>query len=336
MKIKCGILVLFIGILCGFTSYNIDISPPMGINQNVIRHHFYSLSYLKEFKQAEWVAYQITDSTAFGNYPRENNFKEDKKTNDITLKPFYAHSGYDRGHLCPAGSMAFSSIAMSESFFMTNMSPQVPGFNRGIWKKLESQVRTWGYENHQIFVVTGPVLTTFIDTIGAIPVPQYYYKVVLDYHEPELKAIGLLLENKSSSLPLTEFIVSIDSIELLTGIDFYSNLPDSLEIILEQKSDPELWSWKPIKVKTTKSTASTYSCIATTKSGNQCTRSVVDSNSYCWQHTPTPMKQMVWVCGKSKIYHTSNTHSALKRCKTGIKELTLAEALSLGLRKCKD
>jgi endonuclease G len=336
MKNTITFILLLVWSLFGFSQITTSNNLPLGRNELIIEHSYYSLSYLSKYKQAEWVAYQISDSTAFGGYQRENNFKEDDKTNDIALKPFYTHSGYDRGHLCPAGSMAFNSIAMSESFFMTNMSPQVPGFNRGVWKKLESQVRTWGYENQQIFVVTGPVLNSFIDTIGAIPVPQYYYKVVVDYHEPEIKAIALLLENKSSSLPLMEFVVSIDSIEVLTGIDFNPNLPDSLENILEQKSYPELWSWRPIKVKTAKTTTSSYQCIAQTKSGTQCTRNVADSNSYCWQHLPTKTEQMVWVCGKSKIYHTSNTHRGLKRCKSGIKELTLTEALSLGLRKCKD
>ena len=336
MKRTLIIILLQISFASGY-GQNVAVKTlPIGNNEQIINHYYYTLSYLSEYKQAEWVTYQITDSTAFGNQARANNFKEDEKANDIALKPYYAKSGYDRGHLCPAGSMAFNSVAMSESFFMTNMSPQVPGFNRGIWKRLESQVRTWGYENHEILVITGPVLTSFIDTIGEIPVPPYYYKVVLDYHEPELKAIALLLENKSSSLPLTEFVVSIDSIENLTGIDFYSNLPDSLEDILEQKSYPELWSWKPIQIKTAKTNNPTYQCIAQTESGNQCTRTIADRNGYCWQHIPTKTEQMVWVCGKSKIYHTSNTHAGLKRCKSGIREITLAEALSLGLRKCKD
>tara|TARA_R110002050_G_scaffold300786_1_gene472683 strand:- start:21249 stop:22262 length:1014 start_codon:yes stop_codon:yes gene_type:complete len=317
-------------------SQTTEVHNPIGKNELIITHQYYTVSYLNQYKQAEWVAYQITDSTAFGNQNRANSFKEDASAHDIPLKPYYVKSGYDRGHLCPAGSMAFNATAMTESFYMTNMSPQAPGFNRGIWKKLESQVRTWGYENKAVFVVTGPILTQFQDTIGQIPVPAYFYKVILDKQEPSLKAIAFILANTSSSLDLSSYVVSIDSVEYVTGIDFFASLPDSLENLLEQKSHPELWSWKPIQVTKTKSSTPLFSCIGLTKSGVQCSRTVTDSNGYCWQHQPKTTEQMVWVCGKSKIYHVSKDHGALKRCKSGIREITLTEALKLGLRMCKE
>ena len=328
-------LLLLVPILTSLGQSNTEKLLPIGVNKLIIEHQYYSLSYRSQYKQAEWVAYQISDSTAFGNQTRSNNFKEDSETKDGSLKPYYSKSGYDRGHLCPAGSMAFTSVAMSESFFMSNMSPQVPGFNRGIWKKLESQVRTWGYENKHVYVVTGPLLSQFIDTIGIIPVPKYYYKVILDYHEPELKAIGFILENKSSSRPLTQFAVSVDSVETLTGINFFSALPDSIENSLEQSYQASLWSWKPVKVKVAK-TKNSFQCVALTSTGNQCSRTVTDSNSFCWQHLPTATNQTVWICGKSKIYHVSPNHGALKRCKSGIRKISLNEALSNGLRECKE
>lgn len=321
----------------GFSQDTVSNILPIGKNELIITHTYYTLSFRTTYKQAEWVAYQISDSTAFGNQARTNNFKEDVNTKDVSLKPYYAKSGYDRGHLCPAGSMAFSPTSMSESFYMSNMSPQVPGFNRGIWEKLESQVRTWGYQNQHIYVVTGPILTQFIDSIGVIPVPKYYYKVVLDYQEPELKAIGFILENKSSKKALSQFSISIDSVEKVTGIDFFNELPDSLENELEAQFHNELWTWKPVKIKTIKTTNSTkhFQCIAITSSGNQCSRTIADSNSFCWQHQPKEPDQMVWVCGKSKIYHTSPNHGALKRCKSGIREIPLREAIENGFRACK-
>ena len=329
--------VVIIFAIFSFTSDTDQRFLPKGTKNQEITHQYYTASYVKEFKQSEWVAYEITTETAFGSTKRSNSFKEDKKANDVKLKPFYNKSGYDRGHLCPAGSMAFNSTAMKESFFMTNMSPQEPSFNRGIWKKLESQVRTWGYQNKHIYVVTGPILTEFQDTIGPIPVPKYFYKVVLDYTEPEFKAIGIIMENASSKLPLTHFVVSIDSVEKLTGINFFSELPDSLETVLESLSKPELWSWKPLKsVKQISNSSNTksFQCIATTGAGSQCSRTVLDSNSFCWQHQPS-IEIMVWVCGKSKIYHTSKTHSSLERCKSEVKEISLTKAIELGLRECK-
>ena len=89
----------------------------------------------------------------------------------------YTRSGYDRGHLAPAADMSFSVKTMSESFYMSNMSPQAPQFNRGIWSKLEKQVRHFATKEKRIVVVTGPILPVEKTiTIGAnkVTVPQYF------------------------------------------------------------------------------------------------------------------------------------------------------------------
>ena len=108
----------------------------------IVRHTYFVLSYNSIHKQANWVYYfpQLTNKT--NKTKRTNNFKEDTSVWAGSAKPSdYTKSGYDRGHLCPAGDMTLSVEAMSETFFMSNMSPQVPGFNRGIWKSVEDQVR---------------------------------------------------------------------------------------------------------------------------------------------------------------------------------------------------
>jgi endonuclease G len=96
--------------------------------------------------------------------------------------------------------MKRSYQTMSESFYLSNMSPQAPGFNRGIWSTLESYVRTWADENEEIYVVTGPVLTGTYSTIGPdqVSVPEYFYKAILDLKEPDVKGIGFILPNESS------------------------------------------------------------------------------------------------------------------------------------------
>ena len=112
------------------------------------------------------------------------------------------------------------------------MSPQVAGFNRGIWSSLESQVREWAIEYSKLYVVTGPIFKDNIDTIGVdrVTVPGYYYKVLYDGND---KMIGLILPNASSSKSLDQFVVTVDQIELETGIDFFSSLDDNLENQLE-------------------------------------------------------------------------------------------------------
>src|SRR5450759_1124712 len=94
------------------------------------------------------------------------NFKMDQLVTTISSKSSdYTKSGYDRGHLCPAADMGFNPVAMEESFFMSNISPQVPDFNRGLWKELEMTVRKWAIKEHKLYVVTGPV---FKDSKGSI------------------------------------------------------------------------------------------------------------------------------------------------------------------------
>src|SRR6056297_971888 len=112
------------------------------------------------------------------------------------------------------------------------MSPQEPGFNRGIWRSLESQVREWVVRDKALLVVTGPVLRDVeYKTIGEndVVVPRYYYKVLLDVTEPEVKGLGFLLPHASSSATLASFAVPIDEVEQITGIDFYHSLEDSIE-----------------------------------------------------------------------------------------------------------
>jgi endonuclease G len=178
---------------------------------------------------------------------RTNDFREDYKvtTGSASLSDFKG-SGYDRGHLAPAGDMKWSSTAMSESFYMSNMSPQKPGFNRGIWKKLESSVRNWADDNGEIYVVTGPILNEQFSTIGynGVSIPNYYYKVILDYKEPELKGIGFILLHEKSSSSLKSFAVSIDEVERRTGIDFYHLLPDEIENQIESTIDISKWSFR--------------------------------------------------------------------------------------------
>jgi endonuclease G, mitochondrial len=158
----------------------------------------------------------------------------------------YAGSGYDRGHLAPAADMGWSSIAMAESFYYSNMSPQVPAFNRGIWKRLEELVRTWAVDYNAVYIVTGPVLTNGLLTIGInkVSVPKYFYKVILEYNDQDIKGIAFILPNTGSGEPLQNYAVTIDSVEKFTGIDFFPKLPDDQERIIESTLSVNSWIWK--------------------------------------------------------------------------------------------
>ncbi len=248
-------LILFPSLLF---SQNIEL-PTTYSDDEIINHSYYTLSYNEHHEQANWVAYKLLKSMIeLGTYDRTDNFRPDYKIkNNSAQLEDYKGSGYDRGHLCPAGDMKLSYTAMSESFYMSNMSPQIPGFNRGIWKKLEGLVRNWAMDNGEIYIVTGPILTGNYPAIGSnqVSIPDYYYKVVLDYKEPEFKGIGFILPNEKSSSSLQSFILSIDEVESRTGIDFYHSLPDSIEEQIESNVNVADWSFNSSK---SYSSGSTY------------------------------------------------------------------------------
>lgn len=199
-----------------------------------LSHKDYTFDYSEEHEQSYWVAYLVELAEINGNTKRSDDYREDSlvSTGSATLDD-YRHSGFDRGHLAPAAVMKEDSLEMSESFYLTNISPQVAGFNRGIWKDLEELVRSWVREYGDMYVVTGPVLADKLRYIGKnrVSVPDYFYKII--YSPTYDLGVAFLLANKSSSKDLTSFIVTIDSVEALTGNDFFHKLTHSHQRDLE-------------------------------------------------------------------------------------------------------
>ena len=229
---------------------------PESTTGQVISHKHYTLSYSEEHEQAEWVAYKLTeDNLRKPRVQREKRFRQDELISTYSAKHNdYSHSGYTRGHLAPAGDMAFSKDAMRESFFMSNMSPQVKEFNGGIWRELEENVRNWAFDNDELYVVTGPVLNqeNIIKHIGynKVSVPNLFYKIILDLKQPEQKSIAFLMPNEKSIKKIDNYIVSIDEIEELTGINFFADfLTEEQEIELEKIGNASKWRFDPKKFK---------------------------------------------------------------------------------------
>lgn len=213
--------------------------------ENIVRHSGFSLSYSEEHEQAAWVAYVLSSKETEGKIPRSNNFREDPSIISGSAKlTDYKGSGYDRGHLAPAGDLKWSESSMKDSFYLSNMSPQVPGFNRDIWKRLEEWTRDQTMINGEIIVITGPVLTDGpYEEIGVsgVDIPKRYFKVLLDYTEPDIKAIGFIMENKTSKEDILNFAVSIDKVEEITGLDFLYLLEDKLENNIESELSLHMW-----------------------------------------------------------------------------------------------
>lgn len=211
----------------------------------VVAHQFYTLRYNETHEQAEWVAYTLQAKHLKGNHPRGDHFKVDPAVPTETAKPTdYAKSGYDRGHLAPAADFSYSAKAIDESFYMSNMSPQLPAFNRGMWKGLENKVRDWAIKKKELYIVSGPILKTHLRKIGQenrISIPKQFYKIVVNLDPKHPHAIAFLMPNEMCEGFYDDYRVSIDAIEALTQIDFFHKLPDDLEAYLEKSNTSDRW-----------------------------------------------------------------------------------------------
>ncbi len=240
-----AISVLFLSLLLSCkTIQNTLLEEPKykSSNGEYIKHYAYSLLYNEEYEQAHWVAYQLTSEELTPNFKRTDKFISDTAVvSGSASDQDYKGSGFDRGHLAPAADMVWSKQAMDESFYYSNICPQLAGFNRGIWKELEVQVRDWAREYGSVYITTGSICTASSQTIGEnqVSVPTGFYKTILVYNDSLQGGIGFVFPHEKCEGELADYAVSIDSVESLTGLNLYSELPNKIEKRIE--NSPSLW-----------------------------------------------------------------------------------------------
>jgi endonuclease G len=221
--------------------------PLTHTSDTILKYTGFDLGYNEQFEQAAWVAYVLSrEEIESGTVDRTDNFREDTSISTGSAAPAdYRGSGFDRGHLAPAGDMKWDELAMSQSFLMSNMSPQTPAFNRGIWRRLETKVRDWAVEKDSIYVITGPLFSPKDSLIGenGVGIPGFYFKVLVDLSPPDHDMIAFLLPNSGSSEELMTFSITVDSLEQLSAYDFFGGAPDQ-ELIrwLEARIEPGNWN----------------------------------------------------------------------------------------------
>ncbi|TLD43251.1 MAG: Endonuclease [Candidatus Jettenia ecosi] len=277
--------------------------PKCTQNDEILTYSAFVLSYNEEHEQASWVAYELTREETYAMYERSDKFIPDLRVKRHTADcRDYKGLGYDKGHLAPAGDMAWSSVTMRESFYYSNISPQEPGFNRGIWKKLEELVRQWARDNRSIYIVTGPVLKKGLPTIGKnkVSVPKYFYKIILDYREPDIKGIGFVIPNMRSNESLQKYALTIDNIEKLTGIDFFHLLPDEQEELIESTLNLKNWRFDTSDI-VGKSSTAVMQCKSVTRSGKRCKNKTKNPDGYCYLH-----ENQTHTSRKTEMYDTMN------------------------------
>ena len=221
---------------------------PSSTAGEIVDHGGFVLSYDEDWEQAEWVAYILTGEHLEREWSRrDDNFRPDPQVTTGSATPFdYRGSGYDRGHLAPFADFAWNAELADATFYMSNISPQDRAFNQGIWRELEELTRDWAKRDGRLYVVTGPVRSRpplgYIGREEQVAVPAAFFKVLLDLEEPAQKGIGFVIPNAASDRPLTEYMVSIDSVESVTGLNFFPELmPADLEARIEAAARPGDW-----------------------------------------------------------------------------------------------
>lgn len=212
--------------------------------EQMIKHEGFAISYNANRCIPNWVAYELTKEETYGDVERTDYFDIDPAVSGRQAHfGDYSHTGYDRGHMAPAGDMKWSKEAMDACFYLTNICPQNHALNKGDWNDLEIQCRRWARKYGKAWVVTGPIVTSKNPkTIGShqVVVPDAFFKAVLVPKGKGYAAIAFVMDNEPGDGSLTDNIVSIDSLENLTGIDFFHALPDDVEDKVESVTQTSL------------------------------------------------------------------------------------------------
>ena len=192
-----------------------------------------------------WVSWELTDEETMGDVPRKDKFTSDPDIEGCPDSWDYSYSGYDRGHMAPAGDMKWDSKAMEETFFMSNICPQVNALNTGAWKNLEEKCRLWAQIDGRIYIVCGPIIDEKpMELIGdsRVWVPSRFFKAIIAPYSNPARGIGFIMPNEKVKGGMQPCAVTIDEIERITGHDLFPALPDDIEAELESQCNFNKWS----------------------------------------------------------------------------------------------
>lgn len=215
---------------------------PTGPSDQVVHHAHYSLGYEEAWEQPRWVAYRLAPERLTGpRVRRTDDFRPDPDVRTGSAeRSDYRRSGYSRGHLVPAGDMVFSQEAMSETFYYSNLAPQLAAHNGGIWRELEETTRDWVRAKGPTYVVSGPIVDSGAPAIGSnrVAIPRAFYKVLLTENG---EGIAFVVPHEVQTLPLGAFAKTIDEVEVTTGLDFFPELESLATEAVEARIDLAAW-----------------------------------------------------------------------------------------------
>lgn len=213
-----------------------------------LEQYGYTVSYNPDLCIPNWVAWELNEEKLVERESRSNKFLPNPRLpeHQAVTTDEYKGSGWDRGHMCPAGDCKWHWHAMDESFYMTNICPQNHNLNRGDWKELEEACRRWAMVE-PVYIACGPIMYRtprhgFIGKQFKIRIPDAFFKVVLTgVQSGKPRAIGFIYKNEAGNNKRDKYVNSVDQVERITSMDFFSVLPDSIEQRVE--ADYRLADW---------------------------------------------------------------------------------------------
>lgn len=218
-----------------------EVKNPKGLRQELVPYTGMTVSFNRDTHEPNWVAWELLGEETSGDSGREPGFNVDDNVRGCATPADYRNTGFDRGHMAPAGDMKWHPQAMRESFFMTNICPQAQELNRGAWKKLEEKCRQRAQADSSLIIICGPLFdkTGPSARIGGsgVAVPQQFFKVILAPYVEHPWAIGFIMPNSYVEGGMQKTAVPVDKVEELTGYDFFSALPDDIENDIEARCD---------------------------------------------------------------------------------------------------
>ena len=228
-------------------SLEIPRTTNSNVSGTIIKHTGYTVSFNSDWNIPNWVAYELTKEEVAGDESRSEHFLPDPEISNCPTIDDYKNSGYDRGHMAPAGDMKWSSTAMKESFYLSNICPQNHNLNSGDWKSLEEHLRTMATQYDKVYIACGPIVSASPKTIGKdhkVTVPAAFFKAVLRQKGKFWSAIGFMFANEAGHKNLSTYAMSIEDLQIVTDLDFFYNLPDKIEEKVEATYSLSDWNLK--------------------------------------------------------------------------------------------
>ena len=216
-----------------------------GAPEQLITHVGYTVSYNPDWLIPNWVAWELTGEETTGDVGRNSQFIPDPMVEGRSATSYdYSRSGYDRGHMAPAGDMKWDQQAMAESFYLSNICPQNHDINSGTWERLENRCRGWAKFHGKVWICCGPIVSDQPKTIGEnqVVVPDGFFKVVCTERRGRYHAVGFIYPNQPQDGDFWQYACPVDEVELLLGHDFFPSLPDDVEDAMESEWDQKFWT----------------------------------------------------------------------------------------------